>query len=137
MTRSIRFKEIITEKDIILPESPGNADTKAGGVLIRKEIQGRGWYSVSLPREGIAVFPGNAAPGWHARIDGRRAEVFEANLFAKGVLVPAGDHEIVLRYLPASFLWGVVISLASIGLILAGAFVLDRRAKRKARRASL
>ena len=92
---------------------------------------------MSLPCEGIAVFPGNAAPGWHARIDGRRAEVFEANLFAKGVLVPAGDHEIVLRYLPASFLWGVVISLASIGLIPTGAFVLGRRVKRRARRASL
>ena len=131
------LREIIAEKGILLPELPGNTDAKAGGVLIRKEIQGRGWYSVSLPCEGIAVFPGNVAPGWHARIDGRRTEVFEANLFAKGVLVPAGDHEIVLRYLPASFLWGVVISLASIGLIPAGAFVLGKRAKSRARRASL
>ena len=131
------LKEIITEKDIILPESLGNTDAKAGAVLIRKEVQGRGWYSVSLLREGVAVFPGNYAPGWKAWIDGRRTEVFEANLFAKGVLVPAGDHEIVLRYLPASFLWGVVISLASIGLIPAGACILGRRAKRRVRRASL
>jgi len=130
------LKEIIAEKDILLPESLGNTDTKAGAVLIRKEIQGRGWYSVSLPCEGIAIFPGNYAPGWKAWIDGRRTEVFEANLFAKGVLVPAGDQEIVLRYLPASFLWGVVISLASIGLIPAGAFVLGKRAKSRARRAS-
>jgi uncharacterized membrane protein YfhO len=92
---------------------------------------------VSLPSEWIVVFPGNAAPGWHAWIDGRRTEIFEANLFAKGVRVPAGDHEIVLRYLPASFLWGVVISLASIGLILPGAIILGGRAKRRARRASL
>ncbi len=118
-------RDIITEKDNLLPESRGNSDAKAGAVLIRKEIQGRGWYSVSLPSEGVAVFPGNAAPGWQARIDGRRTEVFEANLFAKGVLVPAGDHEIVLRYLPASFLWGAAISLASIGLIIGG------RAKRR------
>jgi hypothetical protein len=131
------LKEIITEKDIVLPESLGNTDAKAGAVLIRKEVQGRGWYSVSLLREGVAVFPGNHAPGWRAWIDGRRTEVFEANLFAKGVLVPAGDHEIVLRYLPASFLWGVVISLASIGIIPACAFVLGIRAKKKARRASL
>ena len=131
------LQEIITEKDIILPESLEKTDAKAGAVLIRKEVQGRGWYSVSLLREGVAVFPGNYAPGWRAWIDGRRAEVFEANLFAKGVLVPVGDHEIVLRYLPASFLGGVVISLASIGIIPAGAFVLGIRAKKKARRASL
>jgi 1-acyl-sn-glycerol-3-phosphate acyltransferase len=131
------LKEIVTEKDIILPDTLGNTDMKAGAVLIRKEVQGRGWYSASLPYEGIAVFPGNAAPGWHARIDGRRAEVFEANLFAKGVLVPAGEHEIVLRYLPASFLWGVVISLVSIGLVPAGVCILGRRPKGKARTALL
>jgi hypothetical protein len=34
------LKEIITEKDIILPESLGNTDAKAGAVLIRKEVQG-------------------------------------------------------------------------------------------------
>jgi hypothetical protein len=33
--------------------------------------------------------------------------------------------------------WGVVISLASIGIIPAGAFVLGGRAKRMARRAAL
>jgi hypothetical protein len=131
------LKEIITEKDLNLPESSGNVETEPAKIVARTEIQGRGWYSVSSPCEGAAVFPGNAAPGWHAWIDGRTTEVFEANLFAKGVRVPAGDHEIVLRYLPASFLWGAVISLASIGLIPAGALVLVRRAKRRARRASL
>jgi hypothetical protein len=130
------LKEIITEKDILLPESSGNKGAKTGAVLIRKEIQGRGWYSASLPRKGLAVFPGNYAPGWHARVDGRRADVIEANIFSKGVVVPAGDHEIVLRYLPASFLWGVVISLASIGLIPASACLLGRRARRKARPSS-
>ena len=131
------LKQVITEKNIILPRSLGDSDTKAGAVLIQKEVQGRGWYSVHVPREGVAVFPGNYAPGWKASIDGRRTEVFEANLLAKGVLVPAGDHKIVLRYLPASVLWGVVISLASIGFVSAGAFVSGVRAKKRARRASL
>ena len=63
------------------------------------------------------MFPGNYAPGWRARIDGRRAEVFEANLFAKGIIVPAGSHRVELRYLPASFLWGAAISLISIFLM--------------------
>ncbi len=115
------LKEIITEKDPGPPGVTWEHGPKAGTIVIRKEIEGRGWYSVSLPHEGIAVFPGNDAPGWRAWIDGQRTEVFEANLFAKGVLVPAGNHEIVLRYLPASFLWGAIISLASIGIIPAGA----------------
>jgi len=116
---------------------PGDAEPKPASIIVREEGQGFGLYSTSLPRPGVAVFPGNYSPGWRTRIDGRRTEVFEANLLARGVLVPAGDHEIVLRYLPASFLWGVVISLASIGLIPTGACILCRRAKRRARRASL
>jgi hypothetical protein len=131
------LKEVITEKDTILPESPGNTDTQAGAVLIRKEVQGRGWYSVSLLREGVAVFPGNYAPGWHARVDGRRADVFEANIFSKGVVVPSGRHEIVLRYLPVSFLWGAAVSLIALGLTLSGLIAFSLRSKRKARRASL
>ena len=130
------LQEVITEKDLGLPGSSGNMVTEPAKIVVRKEIGGRGWYSASLPYDGIAVFPGNAAAGWRAWIDGQSAEVFEANLFSKGVLVPAGEHEIVLRYLPASFLWGAIISLASIGIIPAGACILGRRAKRKARRAS-
>jgi len=131
------LKEVITEKDINLPGSSGNMETKPAAIVVRKEVQGRGWYSASLPREGLIVFPGNYAPGWHARVDGRRADVFEANIFSKGVVVPSGRHEIVLRYLPVSFLWGAAVSLISLGLTLSGLIAFSTRSKRKARRASL
>jgi hypothetical protein len=80
---------------------------------------------VSLSRAGIMVVPGNFAGGWRARIDGRPAEVFRANLSSKGVLVPAGIHRVELRYAPASFRVGMVISalgllgLAALSLISA------------------
>jgi hypothetical protein len=130
------LKEIITEKDINLPGSSETMKTKSATIVVRKEVQGRGWYSTSLPREGLAVFPGNFARGWHAWVDDRRARVFEANIFSKGVVVPAGDHEIVLWYLPASFLWGAAVSLISLGLTLSGLIAFSIRSKRKARRAS-
>jgi len=131
------LKEVITEKDLNLPGSSGNMEIKPAAIVVRKEVQGRGWYSTSLPREGLVVFPGNYAPGWHARVDGRRADVFEANIFSKGVIVPSGRHEIVLRYLPVSFLWGAAVSLISLGLTLSGLIAFSIRFKRKARRASL
>ena len=129
-------KEVITEKDLNLPGLSGNTETSPAEIVVREEIQGRGWYSASLPREGLAIFPGNYAPGWHARVDGRRAEVFEANLFAKGFLVPAGDHEIVLRYRPASFLWGAAASVGSLGCSLIALAVFSIGSRRKARPAS-
>ena len=81
------------------------------------------------------MLPGNAAPGWRAWIDGHPAEVFEANLFSKGVLVPPGTHRLVLRYLPASFVWGAAVSLISLVLGSTGFVVWSIRFGRRARRA--
>jgi hypothetical protein len=129
------LKEVIAPSGFALPEGPRGDE--AGTIVVRRETQGRGRYSLSISRPGIAVFPGNAAPGWRAWVDGRRKKVFEANFFAKGVLVPAGEHEVVLRYLPASVIAGVIISLVSIVLIVAGGLVFGRRSRRKGRPSSL
>lgn len=133
------YREVVMEKAIALPGTdggPADRDAQPSGVSVRREIQGRGWYSASLPRQGIAVFPGNYARGWRAWVDGRKADVFEANLFSKGILMPAGEHEVVLRYLPGSFIWGSAVSLATILSLLAGTLVAGFRLRRKARRAS-
>lgn len=134
------LEEAITEKDLALAgraEAPAAARTNPPAIVIREEAQGRGRYAADLSREGIAVFPGNIARGWRAWIDGRKAEVFEVNLFSKGVLVPPGKHEIVLRYLPGSFIWGAAVSLAAALFLLAGALAGRGRVRRKARPAFL
>ncbi len=63
--------------------------------------------------------------GWHASIDGRDATVARGDDIFRVVRVPAGAHEVVLRYEPRSVRWGMVTSVASC-LILAG-FVGVRR----------
>ncbi|MGZ5453533.1 MAG: hypothetical protein ACXW2R_04900, partial [Candidatus Aminicenantales bacterium] len=131
------FEEVILDKDIVLSGSSGNMDAKSAEIIVRKEVQGRGRYSTNLPGRGLIVFPGNFAPGWQAWVDGQKAEVLDANIFSKGVVLPAGRHEIVLRYLPASFLWGAAVSLVSWGLIPLGLIAFSIRSKRKARRTSL
>jgi len=133
------LKEIVTESDPGLARSPGPpSDPRAiqTSLLVKKEAQGRGWYSTDLAREGVAVFPGNYARGWRAWVDGRRADVFEANLFSKGVLMPAGEHEVVLRYLPGSFIWGSAVSLATIVFLLVGTLIAEFRLRRRVRPAS-
>jgi hypothetical protein len=132
-------KEVVAEK-AILPAGEAGAATggaaKASEVLVRRELQGRGWYTANLPRLGIAVFPGRYSRGWRAWVDGRKAEVYEVNLFSKGVVVPSGSHEVVLRYIPGSFIWGLAISLAAALLILAGSIVGRLRLRRRVRPAS-
>jgi hypothetical protein len=133
------LQTVIAEKEVAIA---GPAESSVGGaasppaVAVLEEAQGRGRYAVDLPREGITVFPGNYARGWRALIDGRRAEVFEANLFSKAVVVPPGKHVVVLRYLPASFVWGAAVSLATILLLTGGASALGGRLRKRARPAS-
>jgi hypothetical protein len=58
-------------------------------------------------------------PGWHAEIDGQPANVLPADLAMMGVVAPAGNHELVLRYRPARFFTGACISLLSWLAVLA------------------
>ena len=134
------WETAITEEEISIaggPEAAPSLPAGSAAVSVRKAVQGRGWYEVELPREGVVVFRGNSARGWRAWVDGRSTRVFEVNLFAKGVLVPPGKHEIVLRYLPGSFLLGAAVSLATVFVLLPGFLVLRLRVRRRDLPASL
>jgi hypothetical protein len=52
-------------------------------------------------------------PGWEARVDGTAADVYRAYGLVQAVVVPAGRHEVVLDYRPASFRYGMIIALAT------------------------
>jgi hypothetical protein len=40
------------------------------------------------------------APGWRVHVDGRQKALLRADLAALGVVVPAGEHRVVLTYNP-------------------------------------
>jgi len=85
---------------------------------VLEEKAGFGRYKIKLPAAGLAIFPGNWAKGWKAWMDGKRVDVFEANLFSKGVVVSEGEHVVRLRYWPDSFIVGCIISLLSLFSII-------------------
>jgi tetratricopeptide (TPR) repeat protein len=58
-------------------------------------------------------------PGWHAEIDGQACACLPANIWMRAVPVPAGRHQVRLYYRQDHLLPGLLISLASAGLLLA------------------
>lgn len=56
--------------------------------------------------------------GWQASIDGNPVEIARADYVLRALTVPAGNHEIVFRFEPASIAVTEGISFASIGIIL-------------------
>ncbi len=85
---------------------------------------------VDAPRSGYLVLTDTCYPGWRAEIDGRAVPILQANLAFRAVPVPAGRHQVVFRYQPASFTAGMVVSLATALALVAALVAAVRRAKR-------
>ena len=84
-----------------------------GGAKVRIERYESGLYRVryqaqrpTLLRVAVPYFP-----GWRAEVEGQPARVLAADLALIGVVVPAGDHELALRYRSTWFPAGACISL--------------------------
>lgn len=79
--------------------------------------------AVTTPRAALLASSEVDYPGWHARIGGERTPVVTVNTAFRGVVVPAGAHQVTLAYEPASLRWGAALSAvtaisATLGLTL-------------------
>lgn len=53
-------------------------------------------------------------PGWHAYIDGKPVHLYEANFMFQSVIVPTGAHNVLLSYMPKSFIYGLYLTAISV-----------------------
>ncbi len=51
---------------------------------------------------GYLVLNDALVPGWSATVDGRAAPIVRADYAFRAVPVPAGDHDVMMRYSPWS-----------------------------------
>jgi len=63
----------------------------------------------SLLRIAVPYFP-----GWTAAVDGRPVDVVPADYALSGVIVPAGDHELMFRYRSTWFRLGAILSALAV-----------------------
>jgi len=79
---------------------------------------------------GMVIASETYFPGWQAKVDGKPAEIHEVYGALRGVVVPAGEHRIEMRYRPASVRWGAAGTLCGLVVALAlGCFVVSTRSK--------
>ena len=78
-------------------------------------------YHYSTPEDRIAVFSEIYYPnGWTATVDGKPLELIRADWTLRAALLPAGEHDIEMHFLPASYKTGALVStITSILLLLA------------------
>ena len=95
--------------------APEAAPTEASGVaLVRYEP-----HAVELDvqsRGGVLVSSEAFYPGWDSLVDGEPAETLRVNTAFRGVAVPAGRHRVTMKYVPRSFLAGLMLSGVALGV---------------------
>lgn len=80
---------------------------------------------VSAAEQGLLVLTDTWYPGWQARVDGRPAPVYRADVTFRAVPVPRGEHEVELVFVPRSWVLGATITFLTAAVV--GAVTLARR----------
>ena len=109
------------QRDVVL--EPGRASaadaalaaTCTGGrARLTAERAGEERFDVESDASAYLVVRDSYARGWRARVDGVPAPVLRADGKHRAVAIPAGKHEVVLRYVAPGFGAGVAVSLVSL-----------------------
>ncbi len=92
-------------------DSPGSDGDSSGAVLILSHKPDRVEMQVTNSRRGF-VLTDSYDPGWCVTVDGRKAEVMEANYIMRAVALEAGNHAVVFSFRPPLQIAGVAASIA-------------------------
>jgi len=98
-----------------------------GTVELRRDGPNELRLRTAADSEQLLVLSEIWAPGWHAELDGRPVPILRTNYLFRGVVVPAGTHELRMVYRPASLLWGAALSAAAV--LILGLGILTQRRK--------
>jgi hypothetical protein len=103
-----RYMHTGTYRDI--DSSASIIEYKANQVVIEAQSQ----------KPGILVLTDVFYPGWRAYVDGKPTEVFRVDGLVRGVLLEKGSHTVTFRYLPDTFVAGLIVA----AIAFAGSLIL-------------
>lgn len=76
---------------------------------------------------GLLVLTDTYYPGWTAKIDGTPTQIIRTNWAMRGIIIPKGIHTILLTYAPKSVLYGILLSITSLGATIIWLLLLQRK----------
>lgn len=102
-----------------------NVSTMMSGSVIESLTDSGNTVTIraSSPQAGWLILADTWYPGWQASIDGRPVEIQVANTAFRAAEFPAGTHTIEFRYEPRSVTIGLIVSLTSLIVVVAGLIV--------------
>ena len=117
-------RQAIVEAEVVLPPEAGSSSQ----VEITRRSNTEVVLRASLPKPGLLVLSEGYYPGWRASVDGEDAPIHRVNVMMRGVVLPAGDHDVVFRFRSATIRAGLVVSLVALAALFLTRRVLTIRA---------
>jgi hypothetical protein len=124
-----RHRVLLTKEPAVKP-APGDS----AEVTITRWGAREATFAVALDRPGIVVVSEAYYPDWKATVDGAAVEILQANHAFRAVALPAGRHEIVMRYDASVLEQGATISIASLAaavLAMVGSWLAGARREKR------
>ncbi|MDE6276647.1 MAG: YfhO family protein [Muribaculaceae bacterium] len=106
----VRFAPVLGEEAV--------ASTPGDTIMLTSYTPNTLKYKASTTAGGVAVFSEVYFPwGWHATIDGEKAELGRVNYILRALRLPAGEHEIEMSFMPESLKMTGAVAYACITII--------------------
>jgi hypothetical protein len=117
----------LTDGPIDLPS--GDDASTPGDVTVTKYEPSRIELSLRASRASLLVLSETYYPGWKAWIDGQPTPIHSVDIALRGVVVPAGAHQLRMEFRPVILPVSLGISLATAILLVIFAFTRRMRAR--------
>ncbi|MEA3307932.1 MAG: YfhO family protein [Chloroflexota bacterium] len=103
-------REVVTLVQPVPLELPGTATECQDAVRVTGYQPSSIQTEMSSSCDSLLVFSEVFYPGWRAWVDGEETRIYRANGLFRALALPAGTHQIELRFIPRTFWIGVGIS---------------------------
>lgn len=79
--------------------------------------------TIEVEKPALVVLMDNWHPNWSATVDGQPAYIGKVNSSFRGIVVPAGKHDLKMSYMPRSLPLALLISAACASVLIAAALL--------------
>jgi hypothetical protein len=123
--RRIQNPEFRPEQVAVVEKGPSLDGHGSGWIEVVDYSPNEARFAVHTDTPGMLVLSDVYYPGWRGYLDGTRVPIYRADATFRAIEVPAGSHDVSMRFSPHSFRVGLGLAAAGV-LILLAALVPDR-----------
>jgi hypothetical protein len=113
-------KVVLVSGQVTAPDPANAAVTNAGTVEIVSYAPKHVRLKADAKVPSMLLLNDRYHPDWKVWVDGQPAELLRANYIVRGVMVPAGAHEVEFKFQPSVKPLYVSLSAIAVGLVLCG-----------------